>query len=161
MLKKLIISATWLSLCIASPMAASMDRDIANLRCDMIKDGSIKTVVYFKIYTFDGNYVVELYNSEGEQVEYISRTRFTGENGVGKSMYGHNGGDGDGYIHDTNFSNTKFQFSLINSDPPYDGFKGEIDRVTGKVWIKDTIRKPLDATGICEPGEYSPPATKF
>lgn len=165
MMNKSVLCTIIVALCLShSPFAYSNKnslKTIAKLKCDVIKNGSTKTVIYFDIYSFDG-FNVEIRNFKGEVVELVlGDTKMFGKNGVGR-LYGHSGGDGDGYIHSTNSSDTKYAFSMTNSDPPYDYFKGEIDRVTGKVWIQDTIRDPsVHATGTCEPGEYAPPATKF
>ncbi|MBN9474349.1 MAG: hypothetical protein ABS43_00045 [Bordetella sp. SCN 67-23] len=133
-----------------------------DLKCILTRADGTKTTVYLEIYHMKETGITgtAIYDNQGEERVHISASRQTGPNGVGK-MYGHRGGDADGYIHDVSIGERDLTFSLTNTEDRSEYIKGEISRVTGKIWIADTINNRGQANGTCEPGERPRPATKF
>jgi hypothetical protein len=132
------------------------------LKCAINKSDNTHTDIFFKSYNYLDISAVIIYNSKGEEVYNIQADRFTGANGVG-NMYGHKGGDGDGYINSATIGAKEITFSYVNSDDRSDYLEGSISRVTGAVWLVDHLRSPgIRAEGSCEPADEIPTeATKF
>jgi len=132
------------------------------LKCAINKSDSTSADIFFKIYNYLDISAVIIYNSKGDEVYNIQATKLTGPNGVG-SMYGHKGGDGDGYINSAIIGAKDITFSYTNSDDRSDYLEGSISRVTGSVWLVDHLRTPgIRAEGSCEPADEIPTvATKF